>query len=76
MHVKLKKKNVKELLCKDELKKEPDAYTYHALLCDLLVDYLDDGKIDDRNLHVVEEYFLKHDQKKFYLLYLARDLKN
>ena len=76
LHVKLKKRSVKELLCKEENKKDPDAYTYYGLLCDLLMDYLDDGKIAEKNLHLVEEYFLKHDQKKFYLFYLARDLKN
>jgi len=76
LHVKLKKRNVKELLCKEENKKDPDAYTYAALLCDVLIDYLEDGKIKEKNLHMVEEYFLKHDQKKFYLFYLARDLKN
>lgn len=76
LHIKLKKRNVKELLCREENKKDPDAYTYYGVLCDLLIDYLDDGKIKDRNLHNVEEYFLKHDQKKFYLFHLARELKN
>jgi hypothetical protein len=76
LHVKLKKRSVKELLCKEDNKKDPDAYTYPGLLCDLLIDYLDDGKIEGKNLHIVEEYFLKHDQKKFYLFHLARELKN
>ena len=76
LHVKLKKRKVKILLCKDFNKQDPDAYTYPGLLCDLLIDYLADGKIKERNLLIVEEYFLKHDQKKFYLYYLARDLKN
>jgi hypothetical protein len=64
------------LLCKEENKKDPDSYTYQGLLCDLLIDYLDDGKISEKHLHTVEEYFLKHDQQKFYLFYLARELKN
>jgi hypothetical protein len=76
LHVRLKKRNVKDLLCKEENKKSPESYTYHGLLCDLLSDYLEDGKIEVKHLQMVEEYFLKHDQKKFYLFYLARELKN
>jgi hypothetical protein len=75
LHVRLKKRKVKILLCRDFNKQDPEAYTYPSLICDLLMDYLDDGKIQDRNLHSIEEYFLKHDQKKFYLYYLARELK-
>lgn len=75
LHVRLKKRKVKILLCKDFNKQDPDAYTYPGLLCDLLIDYLNDGKIKERSLHNVEDYFLKHDQKKFYLYYLARELK-
>lgn len=74
--MKIKKRNVKELLCKEDNKKDPEAYTYQGVLCDVLIDYLDDGKIQEKTLHISEEYFLKHDQNKIYLYFLARDLKN
>jgi hypothetical protein len=74
LNVKIKKRNVKDVLCKEDNKNDPENYTYHGLLCDLILDYLDDGKITDKNLRNVEEYFLKHDQKKFYLFILGRDL--
>ena len=76
LHVRLKKRNVKEVLCKEDNKKDPEAYTYQGVLCDVIVDYLDDGKIEDKTLHTAEEYFLKHDQEKIYLYFLAKELKN
>lgn len=74
LNVKLKKRKIKELLCKEYNKQDPDAYTYPGLLCDLLSNYLLHGKVDAKDLHIVEEYFLKHDLKKFYLFHFARDL--
>lgn len=76
LNTKIRKKNVKKLYCFDEYQKNPDDYyQYSSVLCDLLVDYLQNGKLGNDHIKVAEEYFLKHDLKKIYLLHLAKELK-
>ena len=76
LNVKIKKRSVKKLYCFDDYQKNPEDYQYSNLLCDLLIDYLKDGKLGNDHINVVEEYFLKHDQKEIYLLQVAKDIKN
>jgi hypothetical protein len=76
LNVKIRKRNVKKLYCFDDYQKNPDDYQYSSLLCDLLIDYLQDGKIESDHIKIVEEYFLKHDLKEIYLLEAAKNLKN
>ncbi|MGZ3787534.1 MAG: hypothetical protein ACXVLQ_03380 [Bacteriovorax sp.] len=77
LNVKIRKLSVKKLYCYDEYQKNPDDYyQYSNLLCDLLVDYLRDGKLGNDHVKVVEEYFFKHDLKERYLLQVAKDLKS
>ncbi|MDO9182338.1 MAG: hypothetical protein Q7U04_08005, partial [Bacteriovorax sp.] len=61
LNVKIRKRAVKKLFCFEDNQKNPDAYQYSNLLCDLLIDYLRDGKLGSDHYKVVEEYFLKHD---------------
>lgn len=75
LNVKIKKRAVKKLYCFDDYQKAPEDYQYSNLLCDLLIDYLRDGKLGNDHIKVVEEYFFKHDLKEIYLLQVAKDLK-
>lgn len=75
LNVKIKKRMVKKLYCFEDFQKNPEDYQYSNLLCDLLVDYLRDGKLGNDHYKVVEEYFFKHDLKEMYLLQLAKDLR-
>lgn len=75
LNVKIKKRSVQKLYCFDEYQKNPEDYQYSNLLCELLVDYLRDGKIRNDQIKVIEEYFLMHDLKDRYLLQIAKDLK-
>lgn len=75
LNVKIKKRAVKKLYCFDDYQKNPDDYQYSNLLCDLLVDYLREGRVGNDHIRVVEEYFFKHDLKERYLLQFAKDLK-
>lgn len=75
LNVKIKKRSVQKLYCFDEYQKNPEDYQYSNLLCELLVDYLRDGKIRNDQIRVIEEYFLMHDLKDRYLLQIAKDLK-
>ena len=74
LNVKIKKRGVRKLYCFDDYQKNPEDYQYSNLLCDLLIDYLRDGKLGADHIKVVEEYFLKHDLKELYLLQVAREL--
>ena len=76
LNVKIKKRSVKKLYCFDDYQKNPEDYQYSNLLCDLLIDYLKDGKLGNDHIKVVEEYFLKHDLKEIYLLQVAKDIKS
>lgn len=77
LNVKIKKRLVKNLYCYQDYQKDPDTYyQYSTLLCDLLLDYLRDGKLGNDHIKVVEEYFFKHDLKERYLLQLAKDLRH
>jgi hypothetical protein len=76
LSVKIKKRNIKKLYCFEEYQKNPEDYQYSNLLCDLLIDYLQDGKLGNDHIKVVEEYFFKHDLKERYLLQIAKDLKS
>ena len=76
LNVKIKKRAVKKLYCFEEYQKNPEDYQYSNLLCDFLIDYLRDGKLENDHFKVIEEYFLKHDLKEIYLLQVAKDLKN
>lgn len=77
LNVKIKKRLVKNLYCYQDYQKDPDSYyQYSTLLCDLLLDYLRDGKLGNDHIKVVEEYFFKHDLKERYLLQLAKDLNH
>lgn len=76
LNIKLRKRMVKDLYCVQDYQKDPETYyQYTTLLCDLLIDYLKDGKLESGHFKVIEEYFLKHDLKESYLLQLAEDLK-
>jgi len=75
INVKIKKRAVKKLYCFDDYQKNPEEYQYSSLLCDLLIDYLQDGKLKNNHMKEVEEYFLKHDLQEIYLLQIAKDLK-
>jgi hypothetical protein len=75
LNVKIKRRAVKKLYCFDDYQKNPEDYQYSNLLCDLLIDYLRDGKLGNDHIKVVEEYFFKHDLKEIYLLQVAKDLK-
>ena len=75
LNVKIKRRAVKKLYCFDDYQKDPEGYQYSNLLCDLLIDYLRDGKLGGDHIKVVEEYFFKHDLKEIYLLQMAKDLK-
>lgn len=75
LNVKIKKRSVKKLYCFDDYQKNPEDYQYSNLLCDLLIDFLRDGKLGNDHIKVVEEYFFKHDLKEIYLLQVAKDLK-
>ena len=76
LNVKIKKRLVKNLYCFQDYQKDPETYyQYSTLLCDLLIDYLRDGKLGNDHVKVVEEYFFKHDLKERYLLQVAKDLK-
>ncbi|MDD4973211.1 MAG: hypothetical protein PHY93_02620 [Bacteriovorax sp.] len=75
LNVKIKRRAVKKLYCFDDYQKDPEDYQYSNLLCDLLIDYLRDGKLGNDHIKVVEEYFFKHDLKEIYLLQVAKDLK-
>lgn len=76
LNVKIKKRLVRNLYCFQDFQKDPESYyQYSTLLCDLLIDYLRDGKLGADHLRVVEEYFFKHDLKERYLLQLAKELK-
>lgn len=75
LNVKIKKRLVRNLYCFQDFQKDPESYYQHStLLCDLLIDYLRDGKLGADHLRVVEEYFFKHDLKERYLLQLAKEL--
>jgi hypothetical protein len=76
LNVKVKKRAVKKLYCFDDYQRNPEDYQYSNLLCDLLIDYLRDGKLGNDHIRVVEEYFFKHDLKEIYLLQVAKDLKS
>ncbi len=76
LSVKLKKAGVKKLYCLDEYQKNPEEYQYSNLLCDMLNDYLREGKVASFHIKLLEEYFFKHDLKERYLLQVAKDLKN
>ncbi len=76
LNVKIKKRSVKKLYCFDDFQKNPEDYQYSNLLCDLLVDYIRDGKIGNDHIKIVEEYFFKHDLKERYLLQLAKEIKS
>ena len=75
INVKIRKRSVKKLYCFDDYQKNPEDYQYSSLLCDLLIDYLQDGKLRTNHMKEVEEYFLKHDLHENYLLQIAKDLK-
>ena len=75
LNVKIKKRAVKKLYCFNDYQKDPEDYQYSNLICDLLIDYLRDGKLGNDHIKVVEEYFFKHDLKEIYLLQVAKDLK-
>lgn len=74
LNVKIHKKSVRKLYCLNDFQKNPEDYQYSSLLCDLLINYLKDGKIDSSHIKVLEEYFFKHDLEERYLLQLAKDL--
>jgi hypothetical protein len=75
LNVRIKRRTVKKLYCFDDFQKNPDDYQYSNLICDLLVDYLREGKVGTDHIKLVEEYFFKHDLKERYLLQFAKDLK-
>lgn len=75
LNVKIKKRSITKLYCYDEYQKNPDDYQYSNLICGLLVDYLQNGKIGNDQIKVVEEYFFMHDLKERYLLQVVKDLK-
>ncbi|MFA6236790.1 MAG: hypothetical protein WC635_05630 [Bacteriovorax sp.] len=76
LNVKIKKRLVKNLYCFQDYQKDPESYyQYSTLLCDLMINYLRNGKLHNDHIKVVEEYFFKHDLKERYLLQLAKDLK-
>lgn len=76
LNVKIKKRLVKNLYCFQDYQKDPESYyQYSTLLCDLLIDYLRDGKLGHDHVKVVEEYFFKHDLKERHLLQMAKELK-
>jgi hypothetical protein len=76
LNVKIKKQMVKNLYCIGELQKNPEDYQYSNVLCDLLVDYLRDGKFENNHLIIIEASFLKQDLDQMYLLEMAKDMQN
>lgn len=75
LNVKIKKRAVKKLYCFDDYQKNPEDYQYSNLLCDLLIDFLRDGKLGNDHIKIVEESFFKDNLKEIYLLQVAKDLK-
>jgi hypothetical protein len=75
LNVKIKKRSVRKLYCFENLQKNPEDYQYENLICDLLENYLKEGKLTTDRIHLIEEYFVKHDLKEQYLLYLTKELK-
>lgn len=74
LNVKIRKKSVKKLYCYEDWKTYPEDYQYSNLLCELLDNYLKNGKISRDQYEVAEEYFFKHDLKERYLLQIANEL--
>lgn len=75
MNVRIRKNAVKKLYCLDDYQKNPEEYQYSNLMCEMLTDYLREGKINNYHIKNLEEYFFKHDLKERYLLQVAKDLK-
>jgi hypothetical protein len=75
LNVKIKKRSVRKLYCFENLQKNPEDYQYENLICDLLENYLKEGKLTTDRIRLIEEYFVKHDLKEQYLLYLTKELK-
>ncbi len=75
LNVRVKRRAVKKLYCYDDFQKDPEDYKYSNLLCELLVDYLREGKIENSHIKFVEEYFFKHDLKERYLFQVAKEIK-
>lgn len=75
LNVRVKKMSVKKLYCLDDYQKTPDEYQYSNLMCEMLNDYLREGKIGNDHIKILEEYFFKYDLKERYLLQVVKDLK-
>lgn len=75
LNVKIKKRSVRKLYCYENLQKNPEEYQYENLICDLLENYLKEGKLTTDRIRLIEEYFVKHDLKEQYLLHLTKELK-
>jgi uncharacterized protein YlxP (DUF503 family) len=75
LNVLLHKKAVQTLFCYKQYQKYPKAYVYNIILCGLLNDYLQQGKLDPKHLKRAESYFQKDDKRKMYLLKMLKDLK-
>lgn len=68
------KRNIKELQCEAKFKQYPHAYTYHILLCDLLIQYLEDGQFRKDSLERTEIYFKDTDKDRAYLFEILKEI--
>jgi hypothetical protein len=75
LQVKIKKRSVRMLYCHENFQKNPELYQYENLICDLLENYLKEGKLTTDRLKLIEEYFVKQDLNEQYLLTLTKELK-
>jgi hypothetical protein len=75
VNVRIRKTGVKKLYCLDDYQKNPEDYQYSNLMCEMLSDYLREGKIGNEHIKGLEDYFFKHDLRERYLLQVAKDLK-
>ena len=75
LNVLVNKKGTKKLLCENTLKKYPNSLSYSLMICDSLVSFLKNKKLDKLKINKLEEYFKRFDQDKDYYLSALKDLE-
>jgi hypothetical protein len=74
LNVKIKKQMVKNLYCTTISSIQMDDSNYQSVLCEFLSEYIKAGTKDKGQLAFLEEYFLKKDINKRYLLNLIHEI--
>ena len=74
LNVLVNKRKVKKIFCRDSYNKYPHSYSYTIKICGILIIFVSTGKIDQKKMHDLEQYFKDTQRDEKYLLTAIKEL--